>query len=53
MTECAKCKKNIDLTKDYGGFVLDSNVNLCIKHWSEWIEIRTRHYKEVINFFKE
>ncbi len=42
---CHKCGKDISNMKDYGGFVLERNVELCKEHWDKWITMRNRHHK--------
>ena len=47
---CKRCNKELDYAQ-YGGFVVNDNKDLCSKCWTEYIEIRTRHYQELNNWW--
>ena len=45
---CDKCKKEFEYSgKEYGGYCVNENKDLCPKHWEEFTEIRVRHYREL------
>ena len=52
MKKCAKCEKEFDY-KDYGGYVVAENKNLCSKCWEEYIEIKKRHYHELEGWWRK
>ena len=45
---CDRCKKELENTpKNYGGYCVNENKELCPKCWEEYIEIKKRHYFEL------
>ncbi len=50
---CARCKKELENSvKEYGGYAVTGNKDLCSKCWSEYIDIKIRHSYELDSFWE-
>jgi len=51
---CEKCKKEFEFTvKNYGGYAINENKDLCSRCWKEYIEIKNRHHQELNKWWRE
>ena len=48
--KCARCQKELEY-KTYGGYAIDKMKSLCPKCWKEYIEIKNRHCRELIQWW--
>lgn len=43
---CHRCNKDITDLKDYGGYVVEKAITLCLDCWNKWITMRTEYYRK-------